>query len=66
MRIVVNGAEHDVHDGTTVADLISTLAGAHRGSAIVLDGEIVPRSRWVGCAVPPGAQVELITAVQGG
>jgi len=66
MRITVNGSPAEVAPGTTVEQLIADRTGSTRGSAVVVDGEVVPRSRWAGQHVPEGADVELITAVQGG
>jgi sulfur carrier protein len=64
--ITLNGRAAAVADGTTVADLIVTQAGTHRGSAAVVDGEVVPRSVWSVTTLREGQQVEIVTAVQGG
>jgi sulfur carrier protein len=64
--ITLNGAKADIADGTTIADLITDITGATRGSAAVVDGEVVPRSVWPMTELREGQQVELITAVQGG
>jgi sulfur carrier protein len=66
MRLEVNGTARDLDDGTTLAAMIEQLAGSTRGSAVVVDGEVVPRSEWCDYALRPGQTVELITAVQGG
>jgi sulfur carrier protein len=66
MRITLNGAAHDVADGTTVEALLVATTGSTRGSAVVVDGEVVPRSAWSEQRVQAGQAVELITAVQGG
>jgi sulfur carrier protein len=64
--ITVNGGRRELADGTTVADLITDITGSARGSAAVVDGEVVPRSVWPHTALREGQSVELITAVQGG
>jgi sulfur carrier protein len=64
--ITLNGAMAEVADGTTVADLITDITGSARGSAAVVDGEVVPRSVWPMTELREGQQIELITAVQGG
>jgi sulfur carrier protein len=66
VNITLNGDPHEVADGTTVADLITGVTGSSRGSAAVVDGEVVPRSTWPDTPLLPGQRVELITAVQGG
>jgi sulfur carrier protein len=63
MTITVNGEAREVPDGTTITAL---LGAATRGSAVAVDGEVVPRVSWAGYRLQPGQQVELITAVQGG
>ncbi|MEP7019070.1 MAG: sulfur carrier protein ThiS [Pseudonocardiales bacterium] len=66
MRLDVNGDPRDLDDGTSLATMIEQLAGSTRGSAVVVDGEVVPRSEWASYPLRPGQSVELITAVQGG
>jgi sulfur carrier protein len=66
MKLAVNGTTRDVEDGTTLAVMIEQVAGSTRGSAVVVDGEVVPRSEWSRYGLRPGQSVELITAVQGG
>ena len=66
MTIVLNGAETTVADGTTLLALIEAHAGTTRGSAVVVDGAVVPRSTWATRTVGDGQRVVLITAVQGG
>ncbi len=68
MRVRVNGVERDVAADGTVADLVAELGvpAEGRGVAVALDGEVVPRGAWGRTAVPDGARVEIVTAVQGG
>jgi sulfur carrier protein len=66
--ILVNGRPVEGRDGASVADLLGELGvdpGA-RGVAVAVDGEVVPRGEWEGRAVPAGARVEAVVAVQGG
>jgi sulfur carrier protein len=63
MRITVNGEPRDLDDDVTIAAL---LGDRTRGSAVVVDGAVVPRTSWTGYRLRSGQQVELITAVQGG
>jgi sulfur carrier protein len=64
--VVVNGRRQDVREPATVATLIEALVGSTRGSAVVIDGAVIPRSDWPTFALRDGQEVELITAVQGG
>jgi sulfur carrier protein len=66
VSIEVNGAMRSVPVDTTLLALIESAAGTTRGSALVVDGLVVPRSQWGAMVVAPGQRVELITAVQGG
>ncbi len=66
MNVELNGAPRELADGTTLTELIESLTGSIRGSAVAVDDEIVPRGTWTDYALRDGQRVELITAVQGG
>ena len=66
MRVVVNGVEHALADGSTVADLLRVIGVAPTGVAVALDGQVVPRNQHQDTEIPAGAEVEVLTAVQGG
>jgi sulfur carrier protein len=67
--IVLNGEPIEDGDGATVAELVGR-AGldprAARGVAVAVDAEVVPRGEWPTRIVSEGAQVEVLTAMQGG
>jgi len=66
MEVRVNGTPRTVADGATVADLLAVLGMPASGIAVAVDGEVCPRP-WHGRTVlTPGADVEILTAVQGG
>jgi sulfur carrier protein len=65
----VNGTDRDdLAGGMTVAALVAALGvpAQGRGVAVAVDGEVVRRGAWEQTAVPDGAAVEIVTAVQGG
>jgi sulfur carrier protein len=66
VTITLNGEPREVADGTTLAALMTELTGSSRGSAVVVDGAVVPRREWPEFSLRDGQVVELITAVQGG
>ncbi|MBM7771532.1 sulfur carrier protein [Actinokineospora baliensis] len=66
MIVTVNGTEREFADGATVADVLAALAVPGSGIAVALDGEVVPRAAHGSTAVPAGAALEVLTAVQGG
>ena len=68
MTITLNGERREVAQGATVLDVLRTagLDPARPGIAVALDGTVIPRDAWGGTAVPPGSDMEIIHAVQGG
>jgi sulfur carrier protein len=66
--VTVNGEVRQVAPGTTVAELVERLGGAHdgRGVAVAVDGEVVPFSTWSATRLEDGARIEVVVAVQGG
>lgn len=68
MRVVLNGEPRDLPDRATLADAIEA-AGApapHRGVAVAVNGDVVPRGEWGDRALAGGEHVEVLQAVQGG
>jgi sulfur carrier protein len=66
MTIQVNGKPAEVSDTITVHDLLLRLDLPRTDVAVAVDGAVVPRSSWQQTTVGPGAQVEVVTAMQGG
>jgi sulfur carrier protein len=66
--IVLNGEQTRIDAGTTVEQLLGTLdvPPQARGVAVAVDAEVVPRGEWPRHVVGEGAQVEVVTAIQGG
>jgi sulfur carrier protein len=64
--IIVNGKPSDLDPGITLRGLLDALGAPDRGVAVAVDAEVVPRGEWDAFAVPDGARVEVLTAVQGG
>jgi sulfur carrier protein len=65
VKLMVNDEELEVDDGTTISGLLDTLGFPDRGIAVAVNWSVLPRSQW-DSAVPDGARVEVVTAVQGG
>lgn len=66
MNVTVNGRDQRFAPGTTVAQLIAQVAADGRGTAVAVDGTVVPRGGWPAQVLHEGDTVELVTAVQGG
>ncbi|HUH07154.1 MAG TPA: sulfur carrier protein ThiS [Egibacteraceae bacterium] len=68
MIVVVNGAQREIADDATIADLVADLGRDPRlpGVAVAVHGEIVPRGEWQVTPLDAGQRVEVIGAAQGG
>ena len=68
MRVVLNGAEHELAAGTTVQAAVEALdlPAAGRGVAVAVDAEVVPRTQWETHTLQDGARIEVLPAIQGG
>lgn len=68
MIVTLNGERAELRDEATVEDAV-TASGApepHRGVAVAVDGEVVPRGEWEHTLLADGQRVEVLRAVQGG
>ena len=65
MIVLVNEKRVDVDAHTTVSALLDSLGFGGRGVAVAMDDAVLPRSRWA-TELFDGAQLEVVTAVQGG
>ncbi|OBK15032.1 sulfur carrier protein ThiS [Mycobacterium asiaticum] len=65
MIVVVNERRVEVDEQTTVAALLQSLGFPDRGIAVAVDATVLPRSSWA-TTLSDGAQLEVVTAVQGG
>jgi sulfur carrier protein len=65
MIINVNEKQVEVAEATTVAALLASMGYPDRGIAVAVDQAVLPRSRWA-TTLSDGAQLEVVTAVQGG
>ena len=68
MRVELNGEQHKLPDGATVADAVRESARDPdaRGLAAAVGGEVVPRGEWAGRRLAEGEAVEVVAAIQGG
>lgn len=68
MIVVVNQRQVEVDEQTTVAALLESLGFPDRGVAVAVDATVLPRSHWAMrlSGLCDGAQLEVVTAVQGG
>ena len=65
MRVTINDAEVAVDENTSIAALLEFLGFPDKGIAVAVNSAVLPRSQW-SRAVPAGARIDVVTAVQGG
>ncbi len=66
MRIRLNGDSTELPDGLTAAGLIEHLKMNGQRVALEVNGEVVPRSRWLESRLTDGDQAEIVRAIGGG
>ncbi len=66
MQIILNGTHHEVLEPSSLASLMATLGVPENGIAVALNGAVITRSAWASTPLPANAQVDLVTAMQGG
>jgi thiamine biosynthesis protein ThiS len=64
--LIVNGEPHQVTEGATVADLVSSLGSDPRSVAVERNGDLVPRARFAATRLAAGDRIEVVRFVQGG
>lgn len=66
MQIVLNGEPREVPEGQTVLALLESMGLDPARVAVELDGLILQKTEWTGCALAPGARLEVVHFVGGG
>jgi sulfur carrier protein len=66
VKASINGQEHDLPDGLTVAQLLSHIQVPERGIAVAKNDRVVRRALFEQERVNEGDRVEIIKAVAGG
>lgn len=66
MKVIVNGEEREIEEGSTVADLLRLLAHAPERVAIELNRKVVRRAEWAETGLGEGDRVEVVHFVGGG
>ena len=67
MKVTVNNTEYNLPTSATVSDLLESLKIRNlKGTALAVNGEIVPDDRWQHTLIKDQDQVLMIEAVQGG
>ncbi len=66
MKIIVNGEQTEVEEGSTAHLLLQKLGLPKHRLALEVNEEIVPRSKLSQCVLQAGDRVEVVHAVGGG
>jgi len=66
MKVIVNGEERDLADGTTVAGLVRELGLADKPVAVEVNQDVVTRRQHETHTLTDGDHVEVVTLVGGG
>ena len=64
MNITLNG-QATTTAAATVEELVAEVGAPADGTAVAIDGEVVPRSQWTQ-KLYDGCSADILTAVQGG
>ena len=62
----MNGEYRELPDGATVQLVVDELGVSGRGTAVAVDGQVIPRGEWADTALRDGQELEVLHAVQGG
>jgi thiazole synthase len=65
-KVFVNGEYRELGDDATVETVVHELGVDRRGTAVAVDGEVVPRGEWSHTELRDGQEIEVLHAVQGG
>lgn len=68
MKLVVNGEVTEFAEGTTVAEVVEGYGRdpSGRGTAVAVNGNVVPRATWRETSLQDDDEVEVLTAIGGG
>jgi sulfur carrier protein len=66
MTVIVNGQRWELPDSAMLVDVLDRFGAPPSGVAVALDGAVVPRASWPGTPLHHDAQIDVVTAVQGG
>jgi thiazole synthase len=65
-KVFVNGEYRELGDDATVESVVHELGVDRRGTAVAVNGEVIPRGEWAATQLRDGQEIEVLHAVQGG
>lgn len=66
MEILLNGAAHQVHEGSALTQLVEQLALGNQAIAVAVNRQVIPRSKWSSHFLHAQDQVDVVRAIGGG
>jgi sulfur carrier protein len=66
MNLIVNGRTESVPSGLTISELLARLKLPHKGLAVEVNQQIVPRARHAEHQLAEGDRLEVVSLVGGG
>lgn len=66
MQVMINGSEHPLPEGCSVAQALAALRAAGQPCAVEVNGTLVRHGEREGVILRPGDRVEIVTLVGGG
>ena len=66
MKIVVNGREREVADGTSVDALLAHLGVKREYTAVAVNRDVTPKSAYAATLLREGDRVEIVRPMGGG
>ena len=66
MRVIINGTEHTLESGLTMAQLLLQLGKNPKFLAVERNFELVPRTKHAESLLAEGDTIEIVTLVGGG
>ena len=68
MNLTVNGSELSAEASLTIALLVARVAPGReeRGTAVALNGTVVPKGEWSSTMLSEGDRIEVLHAIGGG
>ncbi|NSL89300.1 sulfur carrier protein ThiS [Chitinophaga solisilvae] len=67
MEVLVNNKLYAVQQGITIAALLQFIQlSAHKGIAVAVNNQVVPKTAWDQQQVEPADNITIIRATQGG
>lgn len=66
MQVIVNGQAHDIAQDTTLEQLLSSMHIALDGTAVAVNDEIVPKSKFGDFKITQAMRIDIFSLVAGG